>query len=268
MIRITVVVDNVGNVPWCVEHGLALIVETETDRILFDTGAGQALLPNLERLGVGPGELRQVVLSHGHWDHTGGLGGLSPREVWSVPGVEQTRYSCHPGKPVRELSMPESARRVLQSAEIHEVKSFVRMLPGIYLTGPIPRLSGEDCGGPFYLDPKQNVPDTIPDEQAMLTDDGWLICGCCHCGIINLLQYCRKEHPEISIRSIIGGLHLLNANHARLEQTVDALKEFKIETLMLLHCTGANAVAFLRQRLPECRIQTLQTGDVVYDGTT
>ena len=120
MSRITIVVDNQTAHGLAVEHGLALAIDSSAGRFLFDTGAGAALLPNVAALGMTTDSLRRVILSHGHYDHTGGLAALAAAapglEVFAAPGVTQQRYSCHPGQPARELTMPENCRQALETA--------------------------------------------------------------------------------------------------------------------------------------------------------
>ena len=238
------------------EHGLSILLEYMDRKLLFDTGAGGVLPGNCQRLNIDLKDLSGVILSHGHNDHTGGLHHLAPTQVWYAPGIMEERYSLHPGKPVRNLTIPVQSGEFLKQCRCTEVDSFQEILPGVYLTGPIPRYSGEDCGGPFFKDSKGIVKDTISDEQALLLKEGILIQGCCHAGIINTLEYCRKHAPEIRIHTVIGGLHLLLAAESRLKQTADYLKNSGISNLYLLHCTGDHAVDYLKKQLPEIRIFT------------
>ena len=245
-IQISVIVENLAQPPFVAELGLALLIRCNEHRMLFDTGAGNALLPNAALMNVALKSIRDVVLSHGHKDHTGGLAGLMPERIWHTPEITVPHFSRHPERPVSNISMPDDAVRVLHSAEQIVVDSFRKMMPGVYLTGPIPRISGETAGGPFYHDPEGHCCDVIADEQAMLFENGVLIQGCCHAGIINTLEYCRKCAPEIHVHSIVGGLHLLHADEERLKQTADYLHQNGVKTLYLMHCTGANAIDYMK----------------------
>ncbi|MBQ9771806.1 MAG: MBL fold metallo-hydrolase [Lentisphaeria bacterium] len=254
--KLTILTENNAVPPFEAEHGLSMLLEQGEYQLLFDTGAGEVFAGNCSLMKKDFSDLNGIILSHGHMDHTGGLHILSPCTVWHAPGITQHHFSHHPGKPVRTLTMPERCIQRLQQCRCREISSFTEILPGIFLTGPIPRISGEDCGGPFFSDNEGMVKDDLSDEQALLTKDGILIQGCCHAGVINTLEYCRKEHPEITVHTVIGGLHLLLASEDRLKQTADYLRGSGIRTLYLLHCTGEHAIDFLRKQLPGIKIFT------------
>ena len=158
---LTVLVDNqVG--PGCApEHGFALWIETRDRRILLDTGQGPALAGNALALGVDLGRANVLVLSHGHYDHTGAVQAflaINP-DAPIIYGHDATisRFSCRPDEqPPRQIGMAEEVRQALSQlpAERCVVLDGPRYLrPGIGITGPVPRHSAfEDTGGPFFLD--------------------------------------------------------------------------------------------------------------------
>ena len=249
MSRITIVVDNQSARELAVEHGLALVIDSGAGRFLFDTGAGEALLPNVAALGLELASLRRVILSHGHYDHAGGLGALTAvvpdLAVYGAPGLTQLRFSRHPDRPIRELTMPASSRLALAAAARHEITDFTEIAPQVFLTGPIPRQSGEDCGGPFYGDASGKQPDLLADELALLLGDGTLVHGCCHSGIINTVEY---------------GLHLAQASPERLRHTADYLLGLDLRRLVLLHCTGEAAIEHLQKNL-RCPVHAGRSGE-------
>lgn len=242
MTSITILVDNTLPPPWKAEHGLALAVRHGESLILFDTGSGAALLPNLRTAGMQIKDFTHLVISHGHYDHTGCLADILPEfrhTVYCAPGCTAPHWSLHPGVPPRNIAMTERDKNALENhPRKKEIARFTEIAPGIWLTGPIPRCSGEDTGGPFFRDRDGKIPDFMEDEQAMLLSDGTLIQGCCHAGIINTVCYCRKCAPHIPVKQIIGGLHLLHASPDRLQETAEFLKGVKITPL---HCTGETA---------------------------
>ena len=245
------------------EFGLSFLLESPAGDFLFDTGADTALKTNLARLNIPPEKVQKVILSHGHYDHSGGLAHLDVQDIFCCRDITKTHYSYHGPDDVHNIAMPEAAKDVLNSSRVHYIDNFTEIAHGIYLTGPIPRCSFEDCGGKFFHDTACTQPDTIAEEQALLTSDGVLISGCCHAGIINTMEYCKKIHPEINIHTIIGGLHLRSASSERLQSTADYLRKNSVKTLILLHCTGSNAIAYLQQALPGCLIKTPAIGETL-----
>lgn len=265
---ISVVVDNiVPDESWVKEHGLALWIEFTSGVLLFDTGAGKALLPNLSKLALPVDRIRWIVLSHGHNDHTGGLkrilDQLPNAEVYFGEGMENVRYSSHDGWPVKKLTIPDCCLDGLKNHDgklIHAVRNFTHVNSDFSLTGGIPRRSFETTGGPFYFDPGRTKADPIADEIALLTPSGVLVQGCCHAGIINTVEHCREQAPDIPIHTIIGGLHLLYASEERLAKTAEYLNGLPLKKLILLHCTGENAVAYLKEHV-KCEVVFGKTGD-------
>lgn len=260
--KITVLVNNTAREGLAAEKGLALWLENAGENWLFDTGAGEALLPNCRALGITP-DFPRVVLSHGHSDHTGGLAAARPRTVFCVPGITAARFSRHADGRLHALGMPETAREALARAEARETAGLSAIAPGLWLAGPIPRTSGEDCGGDFFLDAGCARADAIADEQALVSDAGVLVTGCCHAGIINTMEFVRQALPTVKVHTLVGGLHLLHAGDERLMRTAEYLRAAGIRRLELLHCTGDGAADFLRAALPEVQVNTPAAGDVI-----
>ena len=255
-------VDTLANPGYMSEFGLSLFIEANGRIILFDTGAGEALIPNAARMGLDLDSATDIALSHGHYDHTGGFAKLDPppqAPVYVGRGIAEPCWSLHDDGTKHEIAMPIESQIALSMFEAREVSSFTEIYPGMFLTGPIPRASGEDCGGHFFSDEACTTPNLIPEEQALLLSSGVLITGCCHAGIINTIEVCRKTRPDIAIRTIVGGLHLRHASEERLERTASYLASLGLERLVLMHCTGENAVEYLSSRL-NCEVATLPVG--------
>jgi len=256
-LELKVLVDNYacmgsGRGIWA-EHGLSYWLETEGERVLFDTGAsGTVLLHNAPRMGVDLATADAIVLSHGHLDHVGGLESVLPlateAALFMHPAVPRPKFTGKAGHVHRSDSAFvlekrfEDGRRVIRSNEALEI------LPGIWMTGEIPRKHAiEDTGGPFCIDAEATQPDPIPDDQSLFlpTPEGTLvILGCAHAGIINTLDYVRKLTGNAPLRCVVGGTHLENASEERMEWTIAALKRLRVPEIHPCHCTGMkNAVS-------------------------
>jgi len=260
-VKITILVDNQATEGLVADHGLSMWIETENKRILFDTGQEGSLKNNARVLGIDLGQTDILVLSHGHFDHTGGVSQVLQRNrntnVYCHPGIVHTRYSIRNGVAKRIQIPLESMEAIytLSSEQLHWVRQPAFLSDRIGVTGPIPRKTDfEDTGGPFYLDPQGEHPDPIEDDLALWihTDNGLVVCvGCSHAGLVNTLHYIQSLNHGRRIRAVIGGFHLLNACPERLEQTIAALRLFEPDLVIPCHCTGELAVTLLRDSLGE-----------------
>ena len=257
--RIMVVVDNRAADGFAAEHGFALWLEADGRVILFDTGNREALRTNAGKLKLDFADLTDLVLSHGHYDHTGGietvLGETSSIRVYVHQAAMQPRYSGGNGD-ARPVRMPAGAMKALwdlKEESIHWLTHPFEISKRIGVTGPIARETDyEDAGGPFFYDPWGERPDPIEDDNAVWVqaEEGLVVCvGCSHAGIVNTLETVIGVTGETKIRTVIGGLHLLNASPARLQKTADALNSFDIGQLVACHCTGDEAFAYLEKRV-------------------
>jgi len=258
--RIVVLVENIASRDDLVaEHGLSVWIEANGLRFLFDTGQGGALVRNAEALGIALKSADAVLLSHGHYDHTGGLAHVLDRQdppaLHIHPAAVEPKYSRGAGGPVRDVGMPLKVRDFVRSAPgLRWTVGPTEVCPGLFLTGPVPRRNSfEDTGGPFFSDEQCRVPDALTDDQAafMDTPEGLVVVlGCAHSGVINTLRYIRDLGWRAPIRAVMGGMHLLNAGRERMDRTAEALKEFEIGQLFPAHCTGREATGRLSREFP------------------
>lgn len=260
-IEVTILVDNNARSGLRAEHGLSLWIEAGGRRLLFDTGQGSALPANARTLGIDLRATDILLLSHGHYDHTGAvpyvLETSSDVHVYCHPAAKSPRYAVSPAG-ARAIDMPSSTRTAITElgpSKLHWMTHPVELLPGIGVTGPIPRRNDyEDTGGPFYLDEAGRRADPIDDDIALWlrTERGLVvIVGCCHAGLTNTLTYARQLSQCGKVHAVIGGLHLLQASDRRLKQTIGALDDLRVDLVVPCHCTGAGATARLREALGE-----------------
>ena len=259
-IIIKILVDNKANAGLIKEHGFSVWIEVSGHRILFDTGQGSSLMPNAAILGCDLRIAEALVLSHGHYDHTGAISYVLTHnpamKVYCHSDVLLSRYSIRDVTTPKDISMPhadKSAILGLPTEQVCWVTHPLRIYPNIGLSGPIPRTHPlEDTGGPFFLDPEGTRPDPLEDDMAMWiqSDRGLvIITGCCHSGLINTVDHVRRISGQEKISAIIGGFHLEHASRPRLEATCQALRKWNVGTIIPCHCTGSKAVALMQNVL-------------------
>jgi 7,8-dihydropterin-6-yl-methyl-4-(beta-D-ribofuranosyl)aminobenzene 5'-phosphate synthase len=263
-VKITILVDNKSADGLLAEHGLSFWIEVDGKRILFDTGQKDALAVNSRMLGVDLSRTDLVVLSHGHYDHTGAIPyvlGCAPcAHVYLHAAAFLPRYSVRDkvAKPIQMPADSMSAVMNLDDEKIHYIAQHTFPLERVGITGPIPRETDfEDTGGPFFLDPIGLRPDPIEDDLALWiqTEDGLVVCvGCCHGGLVNTMRRITDITGERRIRALMGGFHLSNADMDRLKRTAAALREYDIAALIPCHCTGDGAVEYFKKHL-DCPVQ-------------
>ena len=240
------------------EHGFAAFLETGKGNFLFDTGKGKTVVHNAAVLKRDLKNINKVVLSHAHGDHTGGLPEvlqtLSSKqiEVFAHPDIFAERFRekdgerTYGGIPFAQGYLEKLGARFVFNKQYGEIEE------GVFLTGEVPRetsFEGGDMGNRFVKREGKIEPDIIWDDQSLViqVEKGILIVlGCAHAGIVNVINHAIKMSGVDEIYGIVGGTHIGLSGDAQRDQTIAALRNFKIEHLMPTHCTGAEAMALIK----------------------
>lgn len=272
--RITILCDNsVGPFSGTLgEHGFSALIEpSDGSPLLFDTGQGLTLLHNARCMNKDLSRVGDVVISHGHYDHAGGLKPLlemcGAKRVYSHPSVFCPRYrvkdtgECHP------ISFPASREELEAAGAVFDLSSEFRTIaPGIYLTGEVPRVTDFETGDQgLYRDCTGQELDYTPDDQSLVleTEKGLvLVLGCCHAGVVNTVEHVAYMTGRRDIHAVIGGTHLGFCSQEQIGKTVAALRTLGIKKLAASHCTGFAASARLSRELPN-EFQTAMVGYTV-----
>ncbi|MBC2594190.1 MBL fold metallo-hydrolase [Ruficoccus amylovorans] len=261
-IRLTLLTENTAKGRKILgEHGLAYWIETPAGNVLFDTGQGQTLFHNAALCGADLAQTAAVVLSHGHFDHTGGLeqvlDAAPAASVYFHPDAILPRYSAAPAGGTRTVAVPfmHNGGVLKKAATVRYTRQPTPILGGLVATGEVPRhYADEDTGGDFFLDADGHRRDPINDDQSLYfesTEGLVLILGCAHAGVVNTLHHVARLTGTQRIHAVIGGMHLLYADPARLERTYAAFRDYDVRLIAPCHCTGIRAVAGFWNHFPE-----------------
>jgi len=255
LIKITLIVeDTVNRAGLIAEHGLAFLLEYKSKYILFDTGQGLAIAHNAKHLDLPIEKVDTVILSHGHYDHTGGLSYVlekSPNvKILSHPLAFENKYVCK-NQTFQSIGMPQNIKDTIHKQNNHIIFNAepIEIYDGLYVTGQIPRITDfEDTGGYFFVDEQCQQSDSLLDDQALYFESSQgivVVLGCAHSGIINTLKYISHLTNRKHIYSVIGGMHLLSASKERIARTICEMKKFDIQYIYPMHCTGMQAILSL-----------------------
>jgi 7,8-dihydropterin-6-yl-methyl-4-(beta-D-ribofuranosyl)aminobenzene 5'-phosphate synthase len=260
MYKITALIDNYTGARDCfAEHGLSYFVETPNFNLLFDTGQTESVINNAEKLGIDLKHIHFIVLSHGHYDHTGGLKSVltkvSPVKIIAHPDIFIQRYHVDPytNKKI-DISNPFSKDELeALGAEFILTEETYFFDQHIYTTGTIARSIPYTAHKNMY---KQNgnalTEDTINDDLALIIVHNRtlnIICGCSHAGILNIVKYATEISGLKKINLLIGGFHFQDSSSTELKDVLYELNRFNIKDIAISHCTGIQSLETIKDNV-------------------
>jgi 7,8-dihydropterin-6-yl-methyl-4-(beta-D-ribofuranosyl)aminobenzene 5'-phosphate synthase len=252
----------------CAHHGLSLLltahVGDELHAVLFDAGPeGATLRRNAAILGVDFAGIEAAVLSHGHWDHGGGLTtaieaiaahGRSV-ECFTHPRMFAQRANRRPDgtmfvyEPVPDpTALTKAGANVLVTREPQVIGGAT-----VYVSGEIPRVTPYEVGLPGHL---RRAADGTWEPDPLIMDERFIavhlkgkgvvvLSGCSHAGIVNVLTHAREIFPSLPLYAVMGGFHLAGATEKIIPDTIRDLKAFRPTVLAPGHCTGWRAMSLM-----------------------
>ncbi len=246
--------DYSGHGLFWAQHGISFLVEFRGKRFLFDTGSNYAPIEhNLSLMGLELKPLDFVVISHSHYDHTGGLPGVLKKigkvPVYAHPDVLKESYSGE-----RYIGPPEELRRV--DVDWILSRETVEIIPDVFTTGEIPFEEREyferRYTGVTKIVNGRRVRDYLEDEIGLLLrgERNVMLVGCSHPGIVSMVKRGAKILGE-EVHVVIGGFHLIGAGEDRIRRTAKELRSLGVEEIYTGHCTGLRAECELREEFGE-----------------
>jgi 7,8-dihydropterin-6-yl-methyl-4-(beta-D-ribofuranosyl)aminobenzene 5'-phosphate synthase len=258
-IRITTLSENTAGQPdLLAEWGLSLFIQDAEKNILLDSGESISIGQNSDKLGIDLQKIDAIVLSHGHFDHTGGLRTLLTKmkkkvDIIAHPDIWQAKYVRLKGRPDRYVGIPfvQSELESLGARFILTSEPY-KLSDNITTTGEIPLLTDFEKIEPslFVKTPDGWKPDLVLDDLALIikASEGLAVAlGCAHRGMINTLYHARQITGINKVNLVLGGCHLKDASEEQIWQTISALNEMGVQKLGVSHCTGIRAIMMMSQ---------------------
>lgn len=271
--RVTVLVEDYSGYesPFLAQHGVSFLIEKGGRRILFDTGqSAEPVLHNMGLLGVEPGSIDYVFLSHCHYDHTGGLLGILKAigkrvPIIAHPMIFRRHFVTRPY--LREVGVPFGREEIESLAELYLTADPVEIVEGVYSTGEIREREGFERAniGVYTVKDGRIVEDELLDDMSLVakTSNGpVVISGCSHAGIVGIVKHAIRLTGEKRVKAVIGGFHLIDASEERIKRTVEEFQKLGVEEVYTGHCTGLRAEAAFLQAYGR-RFHKLHSGMVI-----
>jgi 7,8-dihydropterin-6-yl-methyl-4-(beta-D-ribofuranosyl)aminobenzene 5'-phosphate synthase len=274
-VRVTTLIDNSkGNKGLASEWGLSLHVEANGRRVLFDTGTSSAFVKNAEKLGVDLSKVDIAILSHGHFDHGGGLAAFFSANDTAPLYLRTTAGGDLYGRFLfrhRYIGLVKAVLMANQS-RLRWVEEDTEIAPGLHILTSIPDTERKPNTERKILVKTERgfVPDAFKHELVLVVkeEDGIsVITGCGHLGVLNMVLAAKKKFPEAPIKTVLGGFHIISnfitggmaVTPVEMKEMALRFKELGCQRVISGHCTGKKASAILREELQEGYSQ-LSTG--------
>lgn len=248
--RITILVDNEirPQMGLMAEHGFSALIERPDVRFLFDTGQGPALVNNAAALGINLSPLNFLVLSHGHYDHTGGIAAVVRRNrglrVVAHPDAVCPHLAREEGyKSPRSIGMPSKREDLELDGAVFDLQTdFQELVPGIWFSGEVPRKIGSHLDKRLVAyEDEILVPDTMRDDVSLLleTPSGPVVLlGCAHAGVENIMAHLCSRRSITTVTAVLGGTHLGVFEPVATGSAIETFEHYQVRCLATCHCTG------------------------------
>jgi 7,8-dihydropterin-6-yl-methyl-4-(beta-D-ribofuranosyl)aminobenzene 5'-phosphate synthase len=253
------------------EHGLSFCVESNGSMLLFDTGQSDAVIHNAKQLRIDLSKLDHVVLSHGHYDHSGGLRSVAESgcnfRLITGQGFFAEKYAERNGSHQFLGNNFDKDYLVSKGIPLTTLdKPIMEIAPGIFVAGNFPRANSDEPINPRFKILRDGVfvPDPFDDEVMLVLDTprGLVaILGCSHPGMRNMLETVRKAFGK-SIYALVGGTHLVESASEGMQASLSYLHETITGPIGVSHCTGKAAMGVLG--VSEARYFTNNTGTSLF----
>lgn len=256
------------------EHGLSIYIEADGKKILFDAGATDLIIRNAEASGVDLTAVDLAVVSHGHYDHTGGFPAFcrinEKAHIYIHKNAFRKSFGLVDGKPEEDISAIRWTDEEMASLQdrLTYTDGPVWITDNICITGTVPYAEGSMPTEQFYYYDSvgQMIVDDMSHEQCLVIRQAeglYIFSGCSHRGVISALNVGKSLFPGERVAALAAGMHLYSASEEDRKRVIDQVEAEQLDMVMPVHCTGIKAICELKMRLGDrCIVAT--AGDVFH----
>lgn len=232
------------------EEGLSIYIEINHNKLLLDSGITDAFFLNSKTLGINLDEVKNIVLSHGHWDHGNGLKYLNTKKTLILhPECYTQRYSLR--RNMAYAGINETREELLEKFELIETREPYKIFENVWFLGQIDRK---------FEVPVKNLPTILEKDKidylyddcggiVIKTEKGIIVfSSCSHSGIDNIIEQAKQITREDRIIAVIGGFHLKEVN-SYTDQVIQYFKDNNVQSAYMGHCTADEIIDYFKEQL-------------------
>ncbi|MGB9780266.1 MBL fold metallo-hydrolase [Caldanaerobacter sp.] len=241
------------------EHGLSLLLKKGDKEIVVDTGQSGNFIKNCNLMGIDIDRIKKVVLTHGHYDHIGGLESLIKRrpdvKIYAHKNILDKKYALRKSGKLEEIGFDSSFYQMHRDNFVL-IERDTEIEEGFHvITNTEVKYNNEFTTKNFFTEKDgQKVPDKFLDEVFVVVEEDDsinVVTGCSHAGILNIIETAKNRFKGKNIKSLIGGFHLRGMKEEEIRDIAEKIEEYGVKRVLTGHCTGIDEYSILKSVLKD-----------------